>query len=883
MTALTSTKRASIMLVCFALALLPLIGFSPPQAQAAPVSFADPAFEHVWMHCDKPVQDRMAVRSWMWGPQPIYTTYEPYSEGPGGQHLVQYFDKSRMEINDPAGDRSSEWFVTNGLLVVDMISGNAQVGDGQFLPLKPSTAPVAGDAVSQNQSPTYASLRKVASINGENRAPNLTGQPVNMGLSQSGTTARLENLAGYATNAVYQPTTGHNIPNVFWAFMTQKGVTYHSTGYVQNDTVVDWLFAMGYPITEPYWINVSVGGQQKWVLMQAFQRRILTYSPNNPTGWQVEMGNVGRAYYDWRYAPQPAPSPIPTPPTYKPTISLDPTSGATDTNITVWGSGFPAFSAVALGVEKPERNYYKNLRTVASRSDGSFQSEVNLPDDMAGFGDVTITATANNGALRAVARFNVSYEPSITVSPQEVVQTGKLHIEGTGFPASTGIRLGAQMVSGTFVWFASTKSDSAGEFSTDAAVASLGVGASFKVVAVADNGLKATASVTVKVLAQPHLRVLPGGGPVNVYVTLAGTDWPPNRPVNIGMKAADQSYLTWLPNPAPVDGYGNFAVQLYIDPAYAGHPDLRVFALEPVSGIQVEVSYYVNTPAPPTPPPAPREPTVSVNPSILAVGQVATVTGANWQASGIVQVGVGRTGYGVEEWLLSAHCDGNRNFAATFTLGTRWRDAGQLVITAEIPGSKSATTTIRVVSNNGRVTPGGLPMTVSSFAQAGATVYKASSQGWEPGVLVHFSVVSADGAVSTEVGSAVARNDGTVAVSFTASGGWVGRADLGLKATTMGGAHYSLRYLPVTIMSKVEGTSGTYRVTGFNWPASGTIEVIAHNPGAEKGDAQVLRTITIDAYGAFDVTFDVPRFSGNAKNEIELRGSNIPYVAWFDL
>jgi hypothetical protein len=63
----------------------------------------------------------------------------------------------------------------------------------------------------------------------------------------------------------------------------------------------DPLFVAGYPITEPYWIRIRVGGPERWALMQAFQRRVLTYSPANPPGWQVEMGNVGRHYYAWRY------------------------------------------------------------------------------------------------------------------------------------------------------------------------------------------------------------------------------------------------------------------------------------------------------------------------------------------------------------------------------------------------------------------------------------------------------------------------------------------------------------------------------------------------------------------------------------------------------
>jgi len=36
-------------------------------------------------------------------------------------------------------------------------------------------------------------------------------------------------------------------------------------------------------------------------LVQAFERRVLTYTPGNPTGFVVEAGNVGAHYYQWRY------------------------------------------------------------------------------------------------------------------------------------------------------------------------------------------------------------------------------------------------------------------------------------------------------------------------------------------------------------------------------------------------------------------------------------------------------------------------------------------------------------------------------------------------------------------------------------------------------
>jgi hypothetical protein len=36
-------------------------------------------------------------------------------------------------------------------------------------------------------------------------------------------------------------------------------------------------------------------------LVQCFQPRCLIYTPDNAPGWQVEAGNVGLHYYQWRY------------------------------------------------------------------------------------------------------------------------------------------------------------------------------------------------------------------------------------------------------------------------------------------------------------------------------------------------------------------------------------------------------------------------------------------------------------------------------------------------------------------------------------------------------------------------------------------------------
>ena len=45
------------------------------------------------------------------------------------------------------------------------------------------------------------------------------------------------------------PTNGHNVPQALLEMMNQRGLVY--VGGYCTDKVVDWLFAMGYPISEP--------------------------------------------------------------------------------------------------------------------------------------------------------------------------------------------------------------------------------------------------------------------------------------------------------------------------------------------------------------------------------------------------------------------------------------------------------------------------------------------------------------------------------------------------------------------------------------------------------------------------------------------------------
>ena len=289
-------------LAALALAALP--------AHAAPFDgrrnqFADDGFRTVWTRTD--AESVRGGRSWYWGPGPWFDYAEFYRQSPNGLRTVQYFDKARMEINNPA-NRSFQGGVTNGLLVVELVSGHLKRGDdpSDVDYRQPADVPVAGNPKNDNpNSPTYASFAGVATVdNNGYRDSNKLNQRVGTTIDKGGNLAFRQDLAdGHPETEIVQfnSITGHNIPRVLWDFLNLHG-PFVEGGVVRQGTVVDWTFAMGLPISDAYWTRAKVGSSEKDVLVQLFERRVLTYTPDNPAGYKVEMGNVGQHYFQWRYA-----------------------------------------------------------------------------------------------------------------------------------------------------------------------------------------------------------------------------------------------------------------------------------------------------------------------------------------------------------------------------------------------------------------------------------------------------------------------------------------------------------------------------------------------------------------------------------------------------
>jgi len=266
--------RLRIFAISIALAaiLTPVItGIGVLPAHAATV-FASPAFGNTW-------QKGEAMSPGYWGPLANARDglQEPYKEAEAGQRLVQYFDKGRMEMPTPAAGA-----VTSGLLAVELITGRVQLGDNTFQQGTPAAIPVGGDTDSGG--PTYASIKDNAAqlLAATSSTPGVT---TTQSLSASGTLGTLTgNIHDAQATITGFDATQHNIPVAFANYRNRVG-----------------FLTVGLAISEPFWSSVKISGKQRDVLIQVFERRVMTYTPSNPEGFRVEFGNTGQHYYAWRY------------------------------------------------------------------------------------------------------------------------------------------------------------------------------------------------------------------------------------------------------------------------------------------------------------------------------------------------------------------------------------------------------------------------------------------------------------------------------------------------------------------------------------------------------------------------------------------------------
>ena len=252
-----------------------------------------PGFWFAWRTVDLPVANQQAARPYLWGPTAIYSGTETFAEAPGGKMSVVYFDKGRMEIVNPSPPQPTRYLVTAGALAKELVTGQIATGANSYEQRTPADVLVAGDNPAAD-APTYATFNKLAAGTDAGKAQDHTGQPIEAVLAKDGTITQDAALGGTAKVGEFFPQTGHNVPEVFMSYF--KGQPW------------DWVYIAGYPISEPYWTRTEVAGQPRNVLVQVFERRTITYDPAEVQQYQVQFGNTGLQYYNWRYVQPQQPS-----------------------------------------------------------------------------------------------------------------------------------------------------------------------------------------------------------------------------------------------------------------------------------------------------------------------------------------------------------------------------------------------------------------------------------------------------------------------------------------------------------------------------------------------------------------------------------------------
>lgn len=391
-----------------------LVGATLLPATASAEPFANEAFQSTWERTDQPVSDLSVSRTWVWGPEAFTIgLLEPYDEAPNGQRQVQYFDKTRMEITtDLSVEQDSVWYVTNGLLATELISGELQLGNDHFENYEPAEINIAGDPVDET-APTYASFNRLLDLQ-TFELNSMIGATVD----RNGTVGQDPSMLDYGVTAsVYVQETDHTVASVFWDFMTSEGTIYENGAQTYGALFENAFFATGFPITEAYWDTILVAGTPQDVLIQAFERRVLTYTPSNQDGWRVEAGNVGRHYHEWRYeiipaspSPEPPPTVTPEPPAQPPiTNPPDPVPSPSPEPVRVPSAGLGTIGEAGrepLGEDEfsPEAQPYRDVpvggleETVASR--GGATGDINRQKTIS-----LVNANSPSGELYYVVDF----------------------------------------------------------------------------------------------------------------------------------------------------------------------------------------------------------------------------------------------------------------------------------------------------------------------------------------------------------------------------------------------------------------------------------------------------------------------------------------------
>jgi hypothetical protein len=166
---------------------------------------------------------------------------------------AQYFEKGRIE-DHRAETTNPAWAFLYGRLVPEMMDRN------------PAGAVSGTDK-------RYSDLRTLNDP--RNRWPVPNGY-------RPGTTLMTKEGVFVPFDAQLRAVPGYKVPDFLWRYINQAALFPGG-----------WLHDIGLPMTEAFPANVVKNGEQSEIIMQAFERTVLTYDPKNPPQWQIERANIG--------------------------------------------------------------------------------------------------------------------------------------------------------------------------------------------------------------------------------------------------------------------------------------------------------------------------------------------------------------------------------------------------------------------------------------------------------------------------------------------------------------------------------------------------------------------------------------------------------------
>ena len=180
-----------------------------------------------------------------------------------GGYAAQYFEKGRIEDHRGEG-AAPAWAFMYGRLTAELLERDPQ-------------GSVSGTSI------TYGDLRDAAAPTSRHAPPP----------GFRGGTASTWGGIFVPYDPSLRPAPGSVVPALFWRYINR--VDLFPGG---------WQHDIGLPMTDAMMVSTYKYGEWRDILLQAFERTVLTYDSQNPQGWQIERGNIGADAL--RTAPMPA-------------------------------------------------------------------------------------------------------------------------------------------------------------------------------------------------------------------------------------------------------------------------------------------------------------------------------------------------------------------------------------------------------------------------------------------------------------------------------------------------------------------------------------------------------------------------------------------------